>query len=163
MLGAWSLSGGLDTSLVDTSVLLTSSSETSVLSVLVLGGGDPVNSWVSSDGLVVGVNKDDFVELECTVLTYPVRVEDSKVGASSSNSFLSDGSVGSGWLELVDTLVNWLTVNNTLANWSLSTSSSDSNSVDNVALLCLVTELSGLVDSAWSVNLVDDGELSVFP
>lgn len=112
---------------------------------------------------MVGVNKDDFVELESTVLTYPVGVENSEVGASSSDSLLSDGSVGSGWLELVDTLVDWLTVNNTLANWSLSTSSSDSNSVDNVSLLGLVSELSGLIDSAWSVNLVDDGELSVFP
>ena len=71
--------------------------------------------------------------------------------------------MGSGWLELVDTLVDWFTVDNTLANWSLSATSSDSNSVDDVALLGLVTELSGLVESAWSVNLVDDGELSVFP
>lgn len=131
--------------------------------MLVLGGSDPVNSWVSSHGLVVGVNKDDFVELESSVLTDPVRVEDSEVSASSADSFLSDSLVGSVWLQHVDTLVNWLAVNNTLGDWSLSTTSSDSNSVDNVTLLSLVAELSGLVDSAWSVGLVDNWQLSVFP
>lgn len=131
--------------------------------MLLGGGGDPVDSSVSSDGLVVGVNEDDFVELEGSVLTNPVRVEDSQVAASSSNSFLSDGSVGSGRFQLVDTLVNGLSVNNTLGDGLLSATSSNSDSVDNISLLGLVTELSGLIDSAWSVNLVDNGELSVLP
>jgi hypothetical protein len=106
---------------------------------------------------VVGVDEDDFVELESSVLTNPVGVEDSKVSASSADSLLSDGSVGSVRLELVDTLVNGLSVDDTLGNGLLSTSSSDSDSVDYVALLGLVAELSCLVDSAGSVNLVDDG------
>ena len=93
----------------------------------------------------------------------PVRVEDSEVGASSSNSLLSDGTVRSGGLELVDTLVDGLSVDDTLADGSLSASTSDSNSVDNVALLALVSELSGLVKSAGSVDLLNDGELSVLP
>lgn len=131
--------------------------------MLLGGGGDPVDSSVSSDGLVVGVNEDDFVELEGSVLTNPVRVEDSQVAASSSNSFLSDGSVGSGRFQLVDTLVNGLSVNNTLGDGLLSATSSNSDSVDDISLLGLVTELSGLIDSAWSVNLVDNGELSVLP
>ena len=70
------------------------------------------------------------------------------------------GSVG---LELVDTLVNGLAVNDTLGDGSLAASSSDSDSVDHVALLGLVAELSGLVGSAGSVDLVNDGELSVLP
>jgi hypothetical protein len=96
---------------------------------------------------VVGVYKDDFVELVCSVLSNPVRVEDSKISASLSDSVLSDGSVRSPGLELVDTLVNGLSVNNTLANGSLSSTSSDSDSVDDIALLSLVSELPGLVGS----------------
>ena len=137
-------------------MFLTSSGETSGFSVLVLGGGDPVDSSVSSDSLVVGVNKDDFEELVGSVLANPVRVEDSEVSASSADSLLSDGSVGSGRLELVDTLVDGLSVNNTLGNGSLSATSSDSNSVDDITLLGLVAELSSLVDSAGSADFVND-------
>lgn len=112
---------------------------------------------------MVGVNKDDFEEFEGSVLTYPVRVENSEVSALFADSFLSDGSVGSGGLELVDTLVDGLSVNDTLGNGLLSATSSDSNSVDDISLLGLVAELSCLVESAGSSDLVDDGQLSVFP
>ena len=146
-----------------TSVLLASSGEATGLSVLLLVGGDPVDSGVSGDGLVVGVNKDDLEELEGSVLTNPVGVEDSEVSAASADSLLSSGSVRSVGLELVDTLVNGLAVDDTLGDGSLAATSSDSDSVDHVALLGLVAELSGLVGPAGSVDLVNDGELSVLP
>ena len=147
LVDTWSVGLGSVSLLVETSVSGTSGGKTSGFSVLVLGGGDPVNLGISSDGLVVRVDEDDFVEFECSVLTNPVGVEDSEVSASSSDSLFSDGSVGSAWLKLVDTLVNWLTVDDTLGDWLLSATSSDSDSVDNISLLGLVTELSGLVDS----------------
>ena len=148
---------------LETSVLLASSGKATGLSVLVLVGSNPVNSGVSGDGLVVGVNKDNLEELEGSVLTNPVRVEDSEVSAASSNSLLSNSSVRSVGLELVDTLVDGLAVNDTLGDGSLTATTSDSNSVDHIALLGLVSELSCLVGSAGSVDHVDDGELSVFP
>ena len=148
---------------LEASVLDASGGKTASLSTLVLGGGNPVDSGVASDSLVVRVNKDDFVELEGSVLTNPVGVENSEVSATSSNSLLSLSSVRSAGLKLVDTLVNWLTVNDTLGDGSLTATSSDSDSVDNVALLGLVAELSSLVSSAGSVDLVNDGELSVLP
>lgn len=144
-------------------MLSTSSSKSSVFSSSVLGRGDPVDSGISSDCLVLGVNENDFVELEGSVLTNPVAVENSKVGCLSSDSLLSNCLVRSGGLELVDTLVNWLSVDDSLGDWSLSATSSDSDSVDNVSLLGLVTELSGLIDSAGSVDFVNDGKLSIFP
>ena len=112
---------------------------------------------------MVGVNKDDFEELEGSVLADPVRVEDSKVSALSGNSLLSGGTVRSAGLELVDTLVDGLSVDDTLGDWSLTATTSDSDSVDNVTLLALVSELSGFVGTTGSVNLVDHRELSVFP
>lgn len=147
----------------EASVLLSSGGKASGISALVLVGSNPVNSGVTGDSLVLGVNKDDFEELEGSVLANPVRVEDSEVSAASSDSLLSNSSVGSARLELVDTLVDGLTVNDTLGDWSLSTTSSDSDSVDHVSLLGLVSELSGLVGTTGSVTLVNDGELSVFP
>ena len=148
---------------LEASVLDASSGEAASFSALVLGGSDPVNSGVSGDGLVVGVDKDDLVELEGSVLADPVGVEDSEVSAASSNSVLSSSSVRSVGLELVDTLVNGLSVDNTLGDGSLAATSSDSDSVNHVALLGLVAELSGLIGAAGSVALVNDGELSVLP
>lgn len=147
----------------EASVLLSSGGKASGISALVLVGSNPVNSGVTGDSLVLGVNKDDFEELESSILANPVRVEDSEVSAASSDSLLSNSSVGSARLELVDTLIDGLTVNDTLRDWSLSTTSSDSDSVDHVSLLGLVSELSGLVGTTGSVTLVNDGELSVFP
>ncbi len=148
---------------LETSALDARSGKAASFSALVLGGGNPVDSGVTGDSLVVGVNKDYFVEFEGSILTNPVRVKNSEVSAASSNSLLSSGSVRSAGLELVDTLVDGLTVDDTLGNGSLTATSSDSNSVDHVALLGLVSELSGLVGSAGSVDLVNDGELSVLP
>lgn len=131
--------------------------------MFLVGVGNPVDSSISSDGLVVVVDEDDFVEFEGSVLTNPVRVENSKVSAFSSDSLLSDGSVGSGGLKLVDTLVDGLSVDDTLGDGLLSATSSDSDSVNHVTLLGLVAELSGLIDSAGSGGFVDNGQLSVFP
>ena len=69
----------------------------------------------------------------------------------------------SGLLELSDTLMDGLTVDDTLANCSLSTTSSNADSVDDVALLLLETNSSGLVESGRLGGLVDGSELSVLP
>ncbi len=148
---------------LETSVLLAGGGKATGLSVLLLVGGNPVNSGVAGHSLVVGVNHDDFEEFEGTVLTNPVGVEDAEVSAASADSLLSDSAMRAGGLELVDTLVHGLAVDNTLGDRSLTATTSDSNSVDHVALLGLVAELSGLIGAARSVDLVDDGELSVLP
>lgn len=139
----------------ESSVSLSGGGETSVLSVLVLGRGNPVDSGISGNGFMVGVNEHNFIELVGSVLTNPVRVEHSEVSASPADSLLSDGSVGSAGLEGVNSLVDGLSVHNTLADWLLSATSSNSDSVDHVALLSLVTELSGLVGSRGSGHSVD--------
>ena len=124
---------------------------------------DPVDLGVSSDGLVGGVHQNDFEEFEGGILADPVRVEDSQVANSSSDSFFSDGSKRSGELQADDSLILGLSADDTLGDGSLSASSSDSNSVDNIALLSLVAELSGLLGSGGSSASVHGRELSVFP
>ena len=106
--------------LSETSVLLTGGGKSSKLSLVVLLVTDPVDSGILSDGGVVWINADDLEELVGGILSYPVGVEDSQVGASSTNLLLSNRSVGSSFLELSDTLMDWLTVDNTLVDRSLS-------------------------------------------
>ena len=139
--------GRLVTLSSETTGFLTDGGKTSVLSMLVLASADPVDAWVSSDSFVSGVNHDNFEEFVGGILTNPVRVKNSKVGALSANTLLSNFSVSSGGLELSDTLVNGLSENATLLDRSLTSTSADSDSVDDVSLLSAVTDLSSLVVS----------------
>lgn len=147
----------------NTSGLLTSSSKTSGLSVLVDWVDNPVDSWVSSDGVVRWVHQDNLVVLVGGVLVNPVRVQDSQVSSSSADSLLSGDSQGLLVLELSNTLIGWLTVSSTLWNRSLSATSSDSDTEDDETLLGLVAQSSGLVWSGRSRSSVDDVLLSVLP
>lgn len=149
--------------LVDTSGLLTSGSQTSGLTVLVNWVTDPVVTSISSDGLVGRIDQDDFEVLVGGVLVDPVGVQDSQVGSTTADSFFGGGSQGSLVLQLVNTLVGWLTVGGTLWHRSLSVTTSNSDTVDDETLLGLVTQSSGLVRSRRSAGSVDDGLLSVFP
>jgi hypothetical protein len=91
--------------LVETSGLLASGSESTELSVLVDWLGDPVDASIATDGLVLWVDEDNLVVLVCRVLVDPVGVEDSQVGAATADTLLSDGAEGSLELELVHTIV----------------------------------------------------------
>ena len=82
--------GGLVTLLSETSLFLTGGGKSSKLSFVVFLRNDPVDSWVLSNGFVSWIDDDDFEELVGSVLTAPVRVEDSHVGASSSDLLLTN-------------------------------------------------------------------------
>lgn len=135
--GVETTSSGLveQVSLVDTSGLLSDGSKTSGLSVLVDRVDDPVDLGIGSDVGVRWVHQDNFKELVSGVLVNPVRVQNSHVGNSSTNTLLSSRTQRFLVLKLVYTLVGWLTVSSTLWHRSLSSTSSDSNSVDDVTLL----------------------------
>jgi hypothetical protein len=149
--------------LAGTPVLLSLGGKTSGFSVLVNGVGDPVDSGITSDSLVRRVDTNDLVVLVDTVLVDPVRVQDAQVSAPPADTLLGGSPEAPLELEVVDTLSDGLTVGGTLGDGLLSVSSSDSDSVDDVALLGLVTQSSSLVGSGRSGCSVDDGELSVLP
>ena len=154
---------GRPTLLGQASVLLASSSETSVLSMLVRTFSNPVDARVSADGLMRGVNKDDFVELVCSVLANPVGVEHAQVRAFAANALFGNRLVAAHSLLLSDTLVAGLSEDATLADVLLAATSSNAGSVDDVALLGLVTELASLFGSRWLDYSVHDWELTVLP
>jgi len=159
----WSLLVFLTTLDSESSGFLSSGGQTSEFSVFVDWLGDPVKSWVISDGSVTRVNHDDFEEFVSGVLSNPVRVEDSKGTELSTGSFLSNRTSVSVELEADNTLTCWLTVNNTLGDWLFSATSSNSDSVNDDTLFSFVAQSSGLVRSGRLLNSVNGWELSVFP
>jgi hypothetical protein len=91
-----------------TTALLAGGGEATALAVLVDGLDDPVDARIAADGLVLGVDEDDFVVLVRRVLVDPVRVEDAQVGAAAADTLLGGRLEGALVLELVDTLVGGL-------------------------------------------------------
>jgi len=138
--GLSAASGGLVVSvtLAQTTGLLASCGKSTGFTVLVDGVDDPVDTSIAADGLVLRVDEDDLEVLVCGVLVDPVRVQDAQVGAATSNTLLSSRLQRTLVLELVDSLVGWLAIGGTLWYWALATSTADTDTVDDIALLGLV-------------------------
>ena len=94
--------------LAQTSGLLAGGSETSGFAVLVDRVDDPVDTGIATDSLVLRVDEDDLEVLVGRILVDPVGVENTQVGATTTDTLLGGGLEGSLVLELVDTLVGWL-------------------------------------------------------
>ena len=124
------------------------------------GVGDPVDTGITADGLVLGVDQDNLEVLVGGVLVDPVGVQDTQVGAATANTLLSGGSESTLVLELVDTLVGGLAVGGTLGSRALATTATDTGTVDNVALLGLVTETASLVGARGARSTVDGVQLA---
>lgn len=157
--------------------LLASSGETTRLAVLVNGVDDPVDAGVFADGLVLRVDKDDFEVLVGRVLVNPVGVENAQVGTTASDTLFSGRLEGTLILELVHTLVGWLacindqyhskpsdsdfrTVGGTLWNGALATSTTNTDTVDDITLLGLVTQTTCLIRTRWAGSTVNYVQLS---
>jgi hypothetical protein len=144
---------------------------------------DPVDAGVAADRLVLGVNEDDLEVLVSSVLVNPVgvysqpsasclqpnpnthreRTQHAQVSASPANTLLSSGPQRALVLELVDTLVGGLSVGGTLGDGLLAVSTADTDTVDNVALLGLVTETASLVGARRARRTVDHVQGTVLP
>lgn len=66
---------------------------------------DPVDTGITPDSFVLGVNQDDFEVLVGRVLIDPVRVENSKIGTTTTDTLLGGRLERTLVLELVHTLV----------------------------------------------------------
>lgn len=124
---------------------------------------DPVDSGVAADRGVGRVHHDAFEPLERAVFASPVRVEEAEVSASLSRALFRKASQRTSGLDVLDTLVGGLTIHDTLGVGSLSGSSADTDSVDDVSLLGLVTKSSRLVHARRSGASVHGVQLTEFP
>jgi hypothetical protein len=94
--------------LAQTTRLLASSSETPGFAMLMNGVDDPADARITTDGLVLRVDEDNLEILVGGVLVDPVRVENTQVGAATSDTLLGSRLERSLVLELVHTLVGRL-------------------------------------------------------
>jgi hypothetical protein len=143
--------------------VLAGSGEATELSVLVDWVAEPVDAGVVADSGVVGVDEDDFEVFVRSVLVDPVGVEDSQVTTAAAHTLFSLGADVALEFVLVDTGVGRFTVDATLGVGSLAASTSDAGTVDNKALLGLVTQAASLIRASGAGGAVDGGELSVLP
>lgn len=137
-----------------------SSTRTTIGTNLVNGLANPVDAGITADSLVLGVNEDDLEVLVGGVLVDPVGVEDAQVGAATTDTLLSGGSQSTLVLELVDTLVGGLAVGGALGSRALPATTADTDTVDDVTLLGLVTETAGLVGARGARSTVDGVQLT---
>jgi hypothetical protein len=143
-----------------TAVLLANGGKTTSFTVLVNGVDDPVDASITTDGLVVGINKDNLEVLVGSILVNPVGVQDTQVSALAANTLLSGSLKRALVLEVVDTLVDGLTEGSTLGGGSLTVTATDADTVDNIALLGLVAETTSLVRARGAGSTVNDIQLS---
>ena len=110
--------------------------------------------------LVARVNADDLVVLVNTVLVNPVRVQDTQVAASLANTLFRNALQAALGLEVVDTLADGFTIGSTLGDWALAATATNTDTVDDIALLGLVSKTAGLVRARRSRGAVDDVQLT---
>lgn len=120
--------------LAQTTVLFSDRGETTSFASLVDGVANPVDPGVTTDletngrishrpggrqkledtnRFVVRIDEDDLVVLVYTVLVDPIRVQDSQVPASPSNTLFSNGTKSTLELEMVDTVTDGLAIGGT--------------------------------------------------
>lgn len=149
--------------LAQSPVLFPNTGETTSFAAFVYWLGNPVDTRIPANSFVVGVHKDDFEILVNAILVYPVRVQDSQVSTTSSNTFLGGTPETALGLQVVNTLTDRLAVGGTLWNWLFAVTATDADSVDNVALLGLVSQTTSLVRARRARCTMHDFQLAVLP
>lgn len=132
------LGGSTVTLLAESTALLASGGKTVHLTMLVDGVADPVEAGITTNSLVEGIHADDFEVLVGSILVDPVSIEDSQGRNSTSDTFLSEGTDGTFWLQLKDTLVDGLAGSVSTGHLLLAATTANSNAVDKHSLLGLV-------------------------
>lgn len=113
--------------------------------------------------MFIYVHNQTLSHCDQTYLVDPVRVQDTQVGALATNTLLSSGASGTLVFKLADTLAGGFTVDLTLGSEPLAVSTTDTDTVDNVALLGFVSQTTCLVGARWAGGTVDDVQLPIFP
>lgn len=69
------------------------------------GLNDPVDARITTDGFVLGVDKDYLEIFVGGILVDPVRIQYPEIGATAAHTFFSGGFERALVFELVDTLI----------------------------------------------------------
>ena len=83
---------GVSVTLTESTILPASSCQAAQLTMLVNSLAEPVDSGVSTNDLMLGVNHDHLIELVHGVLAHPVRVQHTKATTVSASTLLYGNS-----------------------------------------------------------------------
>ena len=97
------------------------------------------------------------------IFTNPVGIQDSQSPTMAPSSLLSNRLKASGKFQLVNTMVDRLAVSCTLRNWAFTTTTADTNPVNDIALLSLVPQSSSFIRPGGAGSPVQRRELAVLP
>lgn len=100
--------------------------------MLASGVGEPLGVWVTTDNFVEGIDENNFEELESGVFSNPVGVQYAESSAAATNTSFGGSLEIASVFELVDTMSFRLAVGLTLGDLTLTTSTADTDAVDNV-------------------------------
>ena len=131
-------------------------------SVFVDWFGDPLGVRISSDSFMERINEDNLKKFICGIFTNPVGIQDSQSPTMAPSSLLSNRLKASGKFQLVNTMVDRLAVSCTLRNWAFTTTTADTNPVNDIALLSLVPQSSSFIRPGMG-SPVQRRELAVLP
>ena len=132
-------------------------------SVFVDWFGDPLGVRISSDSFMERINEDNLKKFICGIFTNPVGIQDSQSPTMAPSSLLSNRLKASGKFQLVNTMVDRLAVSCTLRNWAFTTTTADTNPVNDIALLSLVPQSSSFIRPGGAGSPVQRRELAVLP
>merc|ERR1719402_1826928 len=124
----------------------------------------PVDLRIPRDGVMVNVNHDDLEILVGRILTHPVRVHNTQTLEAASNTFLGKILQVPLRLLLIDRSRSLgFTIRTSLGYRPLPSTSPHGNPIDNISLLGLVSQPTGLVRARGTGSTMDLGQLSVLP
>lgn len=133
------------------------------LPVLVDWFGDPLGVRISSDSFMEWINEDNLKKFIRGIFTNPVGIQDSQSPTMAPSSLLSNGLKASGKFQLVNTMVDRLAISCTLRNWAFATTTADTNPVNNITLLSLVSQPPRFIRPGGAGSPVQRRELPVLP
>ena len=143
--------------------MATSRGQSAALTVLHHRVHNPVDRRIVADRVVARVHQNHLVVLVRRVLVHPVAVQHTQVLAHTAHTALSDRTQIARVLQSVDTLVLGLSVHNTLGIGSLASSTTNSHTVHNVALLRLHSQTTRLIGAGRVRHAAHLRKLTVLP
>lgn len=138
-------------------------SHTSVLAVLLVRVADPVDPWIVPDAVVGRIDHDDLVVLVGSVLGNPIAVKHSQTTQCTSDPLFGSRTKVACRLKMINTDRCRLAGHNTFGNWSLTSTPSNTHSIDDITFLSLEAQFACLVRSRRLIDSMNDRKLPILP
>mmetsp|Transcript_119697 Transcript_119697/g.186943 ORF Transcript_119697/g.186943 Transcript_119697/m.186943 type:complete len:214 (+) Transcript_119697:50-691(+) len=147
----------------ESAALAASSGEATELAMFHDWLADPINTRIVTNDFVKRIHHNDLVPLVHCIRGDPIGIEHAKASTFATDALFSNATEVAASLDLVDTLVSRLSIHDALGHTLLTASTLHSHTVNQVALLRLVSKLPGFVSACWSRCAVNRRQLPELP